>query len=82
MPLPDRDVGRAGGDPVINADLDPDRARGRPPGRGLLQRAALPLQDSLGYRVGDPRNGPRAERGGQVVLDIPYVSIPPAHQAW
>ena len=21
----------------------------------------LPLQDSLGYRVGDPRNGPRAE---------------------
>ena len=24
----------------------------------------------------------RAERGGQVVLDIPYVSIPPAHQAW
>ena len=58
---PDRDVSRAGGDPVINADLDPDRACGRPPGRGLLQRAALPLQDSLGNRVGDPRNGPRAE---------------------
>ena len=36
----------------------------------------LPLQDSIGYRVGDPRNGPHAElhaeRGGQVVLDIPH----------
>ena len=43
-------------------------------------------RDSLGYRVGDPRNGPRgqlhAECGGQVVLDIPHFSIPPAHQAW
>ena len=71
---------------MIDTDLDPDHACGRPPGRELLQRAALPLQDSLGYRVGDPRNGPRAElhaeRGGQVALDIPYVSIPPAHQAW
>ena len=53
MPRPDRDVGRAGGDPVINADLDPDRACGRPPGRGLLQRtrAATRATASAG-RVG------------------------------
>ena len=70
---------------MINADLDPNRVEVDHRVE-LLQRAALPLQDSLGDRVGDPRNGPRAElhaeRGGQVVLDIPYVSIPPAHQAW
>ena len=29
-----------------------------------------------------PALSARAERGGQVVLDIPDVSIPPAHQAW
>ena len=72
---PDRDVSRAGGDPVINADLDPNRVEVDHRVE-LLQRAALPLQDSLGYRVGDPRNGPHAElhaeRGGQVVLDIPH----------
>ena len=72
---PDRDMGRAGGDPVINADLDPNRVE-IDHRIELLQRAALPLQDSIGYRVGDPRNGPHAElhaeRGGQVVLDIPH----------
>ena len=29
-----------------------------------------------------PTLSARAERGGQVVLDIPHFSIPPAHQAW
>ena len=81
---PDRDVSRAGGDPVIDADLDPNRVEVDHRVE-LLQRAALPLQDSIGYRVGDPRNGPHAElhaeRGGQVVLDTRTV-IPPAHQAW
>ena len=45
---------------MINADLDPDRVEVDHRVE-LLQRAALPLQDSLGNRVGDPRNGPRAE---------------------
>ena len=63
--------------------IGPDRARGRPLGRGLLQRtrAATRATASATASAG-PRNGPRAERGGQVVLDIPDVSIPPAHQAW
>ena len=46
---------------MINADLDPNRVEVDHRVE-LLQRAALPLQDSIGYRVGDPRNGPRAER--------------------
>ena len=58
---PDRDVGRAGGDPVINTDLDPDRACGRPPGRTPPADACCHTRDSLGDRVGDPRNGPHAE---------------------
>ena len=57
----DRDMGRAGGDPVINADLDPNRVE-IDHRVELLQRAALPLQDSVSDRVGDLRNGPRAER--------------------
>ena len=63
MPRPDRDVSRAGGDPVINADLDPNRVE-IDHRVELLQRAALPLQDSIGYRVGgsskwSPRTAPR-----------------------
>ena len=72
---PDRDMGRAGGDPVIDADLDPDRVEVDHRVE-LLQRAALPLQDSVSDRVGDLRNGPRgqlhAERGGQVVLNVAH----------
>ena len=29
-----------------------------------------------------PTLSAHAERGGQVVPDIPHFSIPPAHQAW
>ena len=87
MPRPDRDMGRAGGDPVNRrgpsariAPVVDHREEDSSSGR------VLPLQDSVSDRVGDLRNGPRgqlhAERGGQVVLDIPHFSIPPAHQAW
>ena len=53
------------------------REEGSSSGR-VLPHARQPQQAASA----GPRNGPRAERGGQVVLDIPYVSIPPAHQAW
>ena len=67
--------------------IGPDRARGRSPGRGLVQRtrAATRATASATASAG-PRNGPRgqlhAERGGQVVLNVAHFSIPPAHQAW
>ena len=66
--------------------IGPDRACGRSPGRTPPADACCHTRDSVSDRVGDLRNGPRgqlhAERGGQVVLNIPHFSIPPAHQAW
>ena len=88
MPRPDRDVGRAGGDPVNrrvpSARIAPvvdhweeDSSSGR-----VLPHARQPRLPRRRVLEMVPALSARAERGGQVVLDIPDVSIPPAHQAW
>ena len=88
MPRPDRDVSRAGGDPVNRrgpsariAPVVDHREEDSSSGRVLPHAGQPPQASSAG-----PRNGPHgqlhAERGGQVVLDIAHFSIPPAHQAW
>ena len=67
--------------------IGPNRACGRPPGRGLLQRTRAATRGTASATASVilemvPALSTRAERGGQVVLDIPHFSIPPAHQAW
>ena len=53
----------------------------------LVQRAALPPAGGVNRprrRVFEmvPADSARAECGGQVVLNVAYFSISPAHQAW
>lgn len=88
MPRPDRDMGRAGGDPVNrrgpSARIAPvvdhreeDSSSGRVlPHARQRQRPRRRVLEMV------PTLSTRAERGGQVVLNVAHFSIPPAHQAW
>ena len=62
--------------PVVD-HREEDSSSGR-----VLPHARQPQQAASVIFEMVPALSARAERGGQVVLDIPHFSIPPAHQAW